>query len=225
MVRRIRICVSTIFIFAMGTNCFGQSDNLPLKSWSGNPEREFVFYISGDGGLNKFSTDFSAAINKKGYSVATLNARSYFWSRKTPQQAAGDIESFLMDKLKHNPGQHFVLIGYSFGADVMPFIVNNLSSQLKNKIKSVILISPSTTTDFQIHILDMIGRGGKRSMNVVAAINRMQSPRTLTIFGSDEKDFPIKSLTLQNNKVELLPGGHHFEGNTDEVAEMVTKNF
>lgn len=207
------------------TLCSAQSQSLPIKCWEGSASKELVFYITGDGGLNKFSTALSTFINQQGYNICVLDARSYFWSRKTPQKAAADIASVITGKLPPGGGYRFSIAGYSFGADVLPFIVNNLPVSLKSQLKSVTLLSPSTTTDFQVHILDMLGAGKRRGMDVVAAISQMQSPKTVILFGSDEKDFPVDKLTPANDKVLLLPGGHHFEGNTREVAELIIANF
>ncbi len=207
------------------TFCFAQSSGLPVKYWNSDASHVLVIYLSGDGGINKFSSELCTNFNEKGYPVYALDSRSYFWNRKSPRQAADDIATLIDGKLSVGGIQHFVIVGYSFGADVLPFIINNLPSSARSRLLSVTLLSPSPTTDFQIHILDMLGAGKKRRMDVLAAINQMQSPKTLTIFGSGEKDFPIKKLTLKNNKVELLPGGHHFEGNTTEVANMIISNF
>lgn len=212
------------FVFAL-TPGSAQSQALPIKYWTGSTAKELVFYITGDGGLNKFSTALSTFINHQGYSICVLDARSYFWNSKTPQKAAADIAPVITEKLLTEGKKQFSIVGYSFGANVLPFIVNNLPASLKGQLKSVTLLSPSTTTDFQVHVLDMLGAGKKRSTDVVAGINQMQSPKTTTIFGSDEKSFPVAKLTLENNKILWLPGGHHFEGNTDEVASLIIANF
>lgn len=218
-----------LFFILLSSVCLpfvnAQSASLPIRCWEGGTTHHLVFYITGDGGLNKFSTGLSAFISRKGYRVCALDARSYFWNGKTPQKAAADIAAVIIENLRAQGIHQFSIIGYSFGADVLPFIVNNFPAALRSEMKSVTLLSPSTSTDFQIHVLDMLGAGKKRRMAVLPAINEMLSPKTLTVFGSDEKDFPIGKLTLANNRVLLLPGGHHFEGNTQEVANLIISNF
>ena len=81
------------------------------------------------------------------------------------------------------------------------------------------------TTDFEIHYSDMLGISRKRSMDVVAEINRMGDQRTATIYSSGESGFPANTITLKNHSAETLPGGHHFEGNTSEVANYMMKYF
>ena len=76
------LIVSSIFLIPKG---FGQ--NLPTKEWITNShDKPLIFYISGDGGFNKFSTALCESFSKKGYDVCALNARSYFNNKKTPEQ-------------------------------------------------------------------------------------------------------------------------------------------
>ena len=79
-----------------------------------------MFYISGDGGFNKFSTSLMQNLNRQGYAVIGLNAKEYFWKKRTPKEAAGSIESVINESALKQ--KNIVLIGYSFGADVAPFM-------------------------------------------------------------------------------------------------------
>ncbi len=56
-----------------------QKTVLPLSMYtSADTTKPLIFYISGDGGFNKFSTSFMEALNKQGYAVAGLDAKDYF---------------------------------------------------------------------------------------------------------------------------------------------------
>ena len=203
-----------------------QKNSLPVKEWTAPPEEQpFVLYVSGDGGFNAFSSNICRLINKEGYSITAVNAKSYFWNKKTPQQAAQDVAAYAAQQLSGRKNQQWILIGYSFGADVLPFIVNMLPPTVAKTLASVILLSPSTSTDFEIHLLDMFGTGARRSMDVVAEINRMNTSKITTIFGSDDAAFPAASILLKNYRAEILSGGHRFEGNADKVVQTMIKYF
>ena len=202
-----------------------QVNSLPVKEWSSTAENPFVLYITGDGGFNSFSIDLCTALNKAGHSVCSVNAKSYFWNKKTPEQSSTDITAYLTKQFNSRKNQQLILAGHSFGADVMPFIVNRLPEAIRKKIVSVILLSPSGSTDFEIHWSDIFGGNKQRSMDVVAEINKLTVPKTVTFFGSDETDFPVKNIKLKNYTNEILPGGHHFDGNTAEVAKTMIKYF
>jgi type IV secretory pathway VirJ component len=202
-----------------------QTSKLPLKELNSSADKPLVFYISGDGGYTSFSEDVCKAINKAGYKITSLNSKSYFDDKKNPQQTTDDIVKYLNDQFNKRKDQQFILIGYSFGADITPFVVNLFPDSIKKKLISVILLSPSTSTDFETHVWDKLGWKKKRSMDVVAEVNKLGAMKTAIIFGNDDADFPINSIKLKNYSHELLPGGHHYEGNTDEVARTMMKYF
>ena len=199
MKKYIFVIISAFFVAPV----FAQTNNLPVKEWAPSSQTPFVLYISGDGGFNDFSTELCTAINKAGYNITAINAKSYFWDKKTPEQTATDITAYLSKQFQNRKNQQLVLAGYSFGADVMPFTVNKLPDSIKKKLISVVMLAPSASTDFEIHWADMLGNNKKRSMDIVAEINRMAVKKTVTIFGSDENNFPVKDIKLKNYSNEI----------------------
>jgi len=204
---------------------FAQKSKLPLKEWNSAADKPLVFYISGDGGYTSFSEGVCTTINKAGYKVTSLNSKSYFDDQKTPKQTTDDIVGYLNDQFNKRKDQQFILIGYSFGADITPFVINLFPDSIKKKLISLVLLSPSTSTDFETHVWDKLGLKKKRSMDVVAEVNKLGAIKTTIILGDDDDDFPINNIKLKNYVHELLPGGHHYEGNTDEVARTIMKYF
>ncbi len=221
----IRKIISSFILNLLITVVSAQANKLPLKEWNSVTDKPFVFYISGDGGYTSFSDSLCGTINKAGYKVIALNSNSYFSDKKTTQQTTKDIVDCLNIQFSKRKNQQFVLAGYSFGADIAPFVVNALPDSVRKKMVSVVLLSPSTSTDFEIHFWDMLGWKKKRSMDVVAEINKMGIQKTAIISGTDENDLPVNTSKLKNFSNEKLPGGHRYEGNTNEVARAMMKYF
>ncbi|SIN94963.1 AcvB/VirJ family lysyl-phosphatidylglycerol hydrolase [Chitinophaga niabensis] len=201
------------------------ADTLPVREWNSPAPSALILFITGDAGFGKFSTELCDNIHAAGYDVCAINAKAYFWNKKTPEQTSADITAYLEKQFSKRDNQQLILAGYSFGADVMPFIVNRLPNNIRKKLVSLILISPSTSTYLEIHLSDMLGGNKKRSMDVVAEINKLNVPRTVTIFGSDENDFPVSAVKLERYSNESLPGGHHFNGDAPQVARTLLKYF
>ena len=137
------------------------------------------------------------SLNKKGYDVVALNAKSYFWNKKTPEQAATDINNYLIKKIAGRKNHQVVFIGYSFGADVLPFIVNRLPKNINDNVLVSFLMASSGSTDFEIHWSDIFGGNSKRSMDVVTEINKMSGEEIVIINGSDEEDLAINKISLK----------------------------
>lgn len=202
------------------------AQNLPVQEWSATShDKPFIFYISGDGGLNKFSTDLCIALNKAGYEVVALNARAYFWDKKTPEKTATDVNNYLSRKLTGRKNQQVVLIGYSFGADVLPFIIDRLSKSMHENLRVSFMLASSGTTDFEIHWSDIMRENIKRSMDVVSEINKLTEDNIVIVTASNEHTLNLKEISLKKYTHEILPGGHHFDGDTEEVARVLLRHI
>lgn len=174
-----------------------------------------LFYVSGDGGWNRFSTTLLQELHKRGFPIIGLDARNFFWTKKTPQQAAQAITGLIRQHGLGLSSQNLIFIGYSFGADVLPFIEPLLAPSLAAKVKRTILLSPSSSTDFEVHLLSGFAIGSQQ--DVPEAINRLANPVTL-FFGSNEKDFPLTKLRKAGLQYVTLPGGHHYDGQVDQLV-------
>jgi type IV secretory pathway VirJ component len=186
------------------------------------PGHPVVFYITGDGGMKKFSVDIVNTLAGKGYPVIGLNALKYFWSKKTPEQAAADVAALMQYYAGQWNNHSFVFVGYSMGADVLPFIYHKLPVALQEQVHHLVFMSPSVSTDMVVHLSDMLGKTSTPgSMNVPAAMSNITGKPLLLIFGQDEKDFGSKLLTGSNYKQVVLPGGHHYNDDATGVVQQI----
>lgn len=208
---------------------YGQTDinSLPTKIIASNSDtsKPVLLYISGDGGWNKFSISLLQQFSAAGFPVIGLNAKSYFWERKTPRQTGTDIQTLLNKYVKEWKRNKIVLLGYSFGADVMPFVFNNVGAEWQKKINYQVLLSPSSKTDFEIHLSEMLGYRRKNGMSVVEEINKTTSCRFVFLFGEEDDDFPINEIKIKNYKNITLPGGHHFDNNVNELVDKIRQEI
>ncbi|WP_291909886.1 AcvB/VirJ family lysyl-phosphatidylglycerol hydrolase [Chitinophaga sp. CB10] len=201
--------------------------NLPVqvKAPPAGSTSPLIFYITGDGGMKKFSANVIDEFQRKTYPVVALNALKYFWSKKTPVQAATDVANLIrFYQAQWNNHQGIILIGYSLGADVMPFIYTHLPATMAEEVKQVVLLSPSRFTDLEVHLSDMLGKGGNKGMSVPAEINKISRP-LLLVFGEEEKDFNFSELTIPHYKKLILPGGHSYDEDAAGVAGRLIAGF
>ncbi|TMI79268.1 MAG: virulence factor family protein [Bacteroidetes bacterium] len=219
------IIILFTLLFSLFHILSAQKTSLPLSLYSGmDTTKPLVFYISGDGGFNKFSTSFMQTLNKQGYAVIGLNAKDYFWTQKKPKEAATAIEGAIDESNKQWKRHNIVLIGYSFGADVAPFMLTNFSSALASKVSRLILLSPSPKTDFEIHVMQMLGWGKSSGESVPAEINKIFKP-VIFIVGDDEKEFPFSQLTIKNKEIIKMPGGHHYDGDVNALSKQIVAHL
>ena len=203
--------------------------SLPVVPYTANnyaAQKPLVIYISGDGGENSFSKSLVKQIAAKGYPVVFFNSLKYFWSKKTPEQCAADVEKVIQYYRAQWKVQHVMIIGYSFGADVAPFIATRLSKEVFASLNNIVLISPSNATDFEVHVSLLFGKGKITGSSVPAEINKITQKPVLILQGEDESERVEKSaLKNTNYKIVVLKGGHRYDSNTSELTDTIFKNL
>jgi type IV secretory pathway VirJ component len=198
-----------------------QDTQLPIKALPANDTtKPLVFYITGDGGWTVFSDAFLRSINKAGYPVLALNARKYFWKKRTPTAMTTELSQLINKYRTQWKRDSVVLIGYSFGADVTPFLYNYAGSPFTKKVSHLVLMLPYTSTDFEVHLTEMIGMASHDAYSVVNEVNKITKP-LLFILGTEKDQFPVQTLTNKNYKLITEGGGHHFDDKADKVASYV----
>lgn len=205
-----------------------QVKDLPIvitRSITASSETPIALIISGDGGWYHFEQSIADKLAQKGIPTIGLDSRKYFWSRKTPDEAASDMGRALNHYAKEWDRENFMLIGYSLGAEIVPFIVNRLPVSVKSKVVSVVLLSPATTTDFEIHLTNMLGLGNKQNTYyTVNEIANLQGIPTLIIFGDGEKTRIPQLLEGTLIKVKKIPGDHHYKFDMPLIMKTMSDN-
>ena len=85
-----------------------------------------VVFISGDGGWAKIDKAISKILADNGMPVVGLNALQYFWTKRTPESASRDLQAILERYFARWKKQRVLFVGYSRGADVLPFMIARL---------------------------------------------------------------------------------------------------
>jgi type IV secretory pathway VirJ component len=88
-----------------------------------------------------------------------------------------------------------------------------------------VLLSPATTTDFEIHISNMLGMGNRQNTyNTIDEIIKMQSIPTLIIFGDGEKTEIPALLSGTSVIIRKIPGDHHYKFNLPLIMQTMKDN-
>ena len=118
-------------------------------------------------------------------------------TKKLRSKTTKDVQSYLNKKTTGRRNKQIVLIGYSFGADVLPFILNRLPKNMLDNIVASVIMASSGTTDFEIHWSDIFGGNTKRDMDVLTEINKLPVDNLIIINGSDEHDLALNKISLK----------------------------
>ncbi len=150
-----------------------------------------------------------------------IDTKKYFWNRKTPEKTASDITRLLTYYGKEWNKSRFMIVGYSLGAEIVPFVFSRLPDELKSRVGSIVMLSPASNTDFEVHITDMLGLGNKRNTyDVIAEISAIKT-RQIIIYGENEKTSVPDLLKSTQVEIVRIPGDHHYKNNTALIVQVM----
>jgi type IV secretory pathway VirJ component len=182
--------------------------------------------ISGDGGWTGIDRDIAGALSLKGLDVVGLNSLQYFWTRRTPEEASRDLDRVLRHYLVQWKKERVILIGYSFGADVLPFMVNRLSPSIRDRVSLIVLMGLDEKIDFEFHLTNWLpGYANANSLAVLPEVKRLKGKRMLCLQGSKENDSLCRKLDSSLAKSIVLQGGHHFGGSYEAISDIIVKEL
>jgi type IV secretory pathway VirJ component len=196
--------------------------DLPLVELRSRPgSRDLAVVISGDGGWASIDKQIGESLAAAGVPVVGLNSLHYFWKARTPEQASADLTRILRHYLSAWHASDVVLVGYSRGADVLPFMTARLPEDLRGRVRLVALVGLSRRAGFEFHFADLFRGENRTDRPTVPEIQRLRGIRLLCVYGADEEDSACRDLP-RNLAVEVeLPGGHHFGGAYRAVAGRI----
>jgi type IV secretory pathway VirJ component len=186
---------------------------------SGSSE-EFALLLTGDGGWAGLDQELAARLAAGGVPTVGLNSLKYFWSARTPEQVTQDVSRILRHYLSAWGKQRVLLVGYSFGADVLPFVVNRLPADLRERLASVSLLGIDAHASFEVHVGDWIG-GDDDGPATQPELARIRGTPLLCLYGEGEKDSICPGLPPGLASREQVGTGHHFGGEYATLAERI----
>jgi type IV secretory pathway VirJ component len=197
--------------------------DLPLiELRAAQPTDLLAIVISGDGGWRDLDKTMALALQHDGVSVVGIDSLRYFWSEKSPQRTASDIARVIRTYSARWHTSHVALVGYSFGADVMPFAYNRLPDAARAQVSYISLMGFAPSADFQIRVTGWLGMpASDKAMNVKPELAKLPPAMVQCIYGEKEEDTLCPTLTKTGMEVVKLPGDHHFGGDYDALARRI----
>ncbi|HEY0179729.1 MAG TPA: AcvB/VirJ family lysyl-phosphatidylglycerol hydrolase, partial [Dokdonella sp.] len=98
--------------------------------------------VTGDGGWAGLDRGVADALTAQGVSVVGFSTLKFFWHAQTPDAAAQAIARVIAHYGKADAEAGFVLIGYSFGASLVPVVINRLPDAARQRVRAGVMISP-----------------------------------------------------------------------------------
>ncbi len=183
--------------------------------------------ITGDGGYVGLDDRLGNRLSGSGVPVAAIDSLNYFWKTRTPESATADLGRILDHYLAAWKAESALLIGYSQGADVLPFLVERLPERLLSKIAAVALVGPDSRAIFDFQFGNyMAGLPKAPDVAVAPQIAKITGSqgikglKLLCVYAERETDSLCRKLPAGQVTLVPMPGGH---GYSKATAPMVNR--
>lgn len=178
-------------------------------------------FLSGDGGWAELDKAVAAGLAAEGIPVVGWSSLDYYWSPRTPERASADLARILEHYTAAWRRSRVILVGYSFGANVVPFLVNGLDERARSHLASAVLLAPSDYASFEFHVGDWIGARDDTRFPLRPAMDAL-AVTTVCVMPADE---PERACDTPNPRVShaSASAGHHFGGDYDSLARLIAQ--
>lgn len=181
--------------------------------------------LSGDGGWRDLDKTIGERMAARGIGVVGVDSLAYFWSRKDPPQIGHDLGTLIARYQAMWKARHVLLVGYSFGADVLPASWPHMPEAARSAVGLIALLGFSPRADYEISIGAYLGTGSGDADTVAAAAG-LPLDRVICVEGEEEGADSACSAPVFNAAERITTtGGHHFDGDYVALADRLIAAF
>ncbi len=191
-----------------------------------------VLLVSGEGGWKSFDLLLSGFLSADGFWVGGVDAKAYFGEPQDDRGLlAADMRSFgvSLQRAAGRPADApLILVGYSFGADLAPWIGG--AGGWGGRIRGLVMIGPDENGSLEYRVTEMLGFSYKEhSFPVAEALRSAAGIPTLFIHG--EKDGwsaapKLAGAAAEPKKLIVVPRAtHHFSGHEEDLRAALREGM
>lgn len=176
-------------------------------------------YFSGDMGLSVGAGEGAVdALRTRGVPVLTVNSSALFGRAQDRLYVDALVADTIRQALARSGASKVVLIGTSFGADMLDTGIGAVPADLRGKIASVVLVVPGTEVWFHANPSGLFYQGTPDS-DPRRTVRLLRGLRVTCIYGTQETDSLCRSPELAGTSRIALDDGHLMLGHYHELAE------
>lgn len=163
-----------------------------------------------------------------GTPVLGVSSLVYFRHERTPADVRALIAEASRKALAFSHAKRLILIGQSFGADMLHVGVTDLPNDLRRKVQMIGLVVPGRSVIYRASPSELFNWATPDAQALPTAMRLTWAP-VVCIHGIEETDSLCPELTRPNVKRIALPGGHPLHHDADKLyvalrAEMDATN-
>jgi type IV secretory pathway VirJ component len=202
--------VSSAFVCAM-VAAAGYFDRDPVHLYPAVPPAApiAVVNVSGDMGLRfLLGASTSRGLTEQHIPVVGIASPAVFRQRRTRAEIDAFIADAVRTGLARTGARRVVVMGQSYGADIVQTGLANLPTDLRRKVAAIILVLPGDSVYFRADPTGWSYGDPPDSVGVTTANTLTWAPLTC-IYGVEEDDSLCPLLHVPGARVIGMPGGHN----------------
>ena len=201
-------------------------DDLPLTEVPAarSPEALAVI-LSGDGGWRDIDKQIGQVLADGDIGVVGLDSLRYFWSPRTPEQVGRDLDRIVAHYQAAWGVRDVLLIGYSFGADVLPASYNRMSPGIRSAVVEISLLGLAEEASFEFHVGGWLGLANSDDLPIAPEIAKLDAAKVQCFSGEEEDDSLCHNRVLAGAELIETEGGHHFDGDYRALAQRIIEGY
>jgi len=195
---------------------------LPLRELPPTaPGRSMVVILSGDSPFAELGNRLADDLRAAGIPAVVWHSTSYYWTPRTPEEAAGDLDLVIRHFGERWRRERVLVVGYSMGADVAPFLLNRLPRETRGRVDGVALLALAHDAVFEFRVRQWWTRSSAPSRAVRPELEKLRDLRVLCIHGQGDENGACPDMATSGATVVELRGGHHFRGDYPRLRSIV----
>jgi type IV secretory pathway VirJ component len=176
---------------------------------------------SGDGGWRDLDKTLGEILAQRGVPVVGVDCLRYFWQARRPEEVAADLARIIDSATATWSTPKVVLIGYSFGADILPFAYNRLPERVRGSVVQLSLLGLEAHAPFEIEVTGWLGHVDQEAPSVLPELQRLDPARVQCVYGEEDEGSVCPAPELARAEIIETPGGHHFDADYAALAERI----
>lgn len=181
--------------------------------------------LSGDMGFNiGMGRMIAERLSKDGIPVIGVNSLVYFRTRRTPAEVEQMLAAAMRKAQAFGHTDHVILIGQSFGADMIPLGLSLMPAELREKIAMVGLVVPTDTLFLRASPSELFN-WSKPDADALPTARMLDWVPVTCISGREETESLCPHMTSRNVRWITLPGGHLLDRDPDLVHRVLMQSI
>ncbi|MDB5706772.1 MAG: type secretion system protein VirJ [Sphingomonas bacterium] len=183
--------------------------------------RVAALYFSGDMGLRfGMGPHVTQALAARHIPVMGVSSPAIFARRRTRAEVDAVVAGAVRDALAHAHADRLVLIGQSFGSDIIGTGVADLPADLRGRIAAIVLVVPGQTVFFRADPTSLTYRGTPDGQAIDSMRTVSWAP-VVCIYGQRETDSLCPLLAGPRVQRVPLPGGHFLANDSARLIATI----